>query len=71
MKMDGERVLAIAIETIGIVTVICGITLEALTNSPHYLILISIGSLVVAAGGMIWSKIMKQDKSKRKSPSST
>lgn len=54
------RHLAIALEAIGVVAIIAGITIEATMQADIGFIVITGGSVLIAAGGLLWSKLIKR-----------
>ena len=53
------RLVAIIIELVGIGTIGTGIGLELAQGGDVYLVVITIGSVLVASGGVIWGKFIK------------
>ena len=51
--------IPIIIELVGISTIGTGIGLEIALGGSIYLIMITVGSLFVASGGVIWGKFMR------------
>ena len=56
------RLVAIIIELVGIATVGTGIGLELALGGEIYLVVITIGSVLVATGGVIFGKFLRQGK---------
>ena len=54
------RNLAIALETLGVIAIIVGIAVEATLHAPVGFIVITSGAGLVAAGGLIWTKLIKK-----------
>jgi len=54
------KALAIALESIGICAIIGGIIFEAQVQAPTGFIIITVGSALIAFGGMLWAKILKR-----------
>lgn len=54
------RGLAIALEAVGIVAIIIGIAIEAIMQANIGFIAITGGSVVIAAGGLLWAKIIRK-----------
>jgi len=57
--MKKRHLIPIVIELLGIATVGIGIGLEISLGGSLYLIMITSGSCLVAAGGVIWGKFMR------------
>lgn len=53
------RLTAIIIELIGISTIATGIGLEIAKGGAAYLVVITVGSLLVASGGIVWGKFIR------------
>ena len=51
------KLTAIIIELVGIATVGAGIGLELGQGGDVYLVMITVGSVLVAGGGFLWSKV--------------
>ena len=49
-------------ELAGIITVICGIFIEIEMRADVSNMLITVGSVLVAIGGLLWSKVFKYSK---------
>lgn len=60
--MKKRHLIPIIIELIGISTVGTGIGMELAQGGAVYLIVITTGSCLVAAGGVIWGKFMRGGK---------
>jgi cytochrome c biogenesis factor len=56
------RSLAIALEAVGIVAIIIGIAIESVFRAEIGFITITGGSAFIAAGGLIWAKLVKKNK---------
>ena len=57
--MKKRKLIPIVIELVGIFTVGIGIGLELAFGGDAYLVVITVGSLLIATGGVIWGKFMK------------
>ncbi len=57
--MKLTRVLAVCLETVGIIGILVGISIEVVYEADVGFILITSGSAVVAIGGMIFAKLIK------------
>lgn len=57
--MKKRRLIPIAIELVGISVIGTGIGLELALGGEVYLAVITVGSLMVATGGIIWGKFMR------------
>ena len=57
--MKRKRLIPIVIELVGISIVGVGIGLEMSFGGEVYLVMITIGSLLIAAGGLLFGKIMR------------
>lgn len=57
--MKRKHLIPILIELIGISTVGIGIGLEIAFGGEAYLVVITVGSLLIATGGIIWGKFMR------------
>ena len=53
------RVLAIALEAVGVVAIIIGIAIEAVMQADIGFIAITGGAVVIAGGSLLWSKLIK------------
>lgn len=53
------KAIPIALELIGIITVSVGIGVELMTGAHIGVVVITIGSCLVATGGVIWGKFMR------------
>ncbi len=62
--MKGKHLIPIVIELIGISVVGAGIGLELASGGEIYLVMITVGSLFIATGGVIWGKFTRQGGSK-------
>ena len=60
--MKKKLYIPIVIELVGISVVGTGIGLELSQGGDIYLVVITIGSCLVAAGGVIWGKFMRGGK---------
>lgn len=58
--MKKKHLIPIVIELVGISTVGAGIGLELALGGEVYLVTITFGSLLIATGGIIWGKFMRQ-----------
>jgi hypothetical protein len=54
-----RKILPIILELIGIITISSGVAIELASKADIGYVIITIGSLVVATGGIIWGKFMK------------
>ena len=54
------QLVAIIIEVLGIATIGTGIGLELVQGGSVYLVMITVGSLLVASGGIIWGKFLRR-----------
>lgn len=54
------RGLAIALEAVGICAIIAGISIEALMHADIGFIAITGGSVIIAAGGLLWAKLIRK-----------
>jgi len=57
-----RKLIPIVIELVGISVVGIGIGLEMALGGEIYLVMITTGSCLVAAGGIIWGKFMRGGK---------
>lgn len=57
--MNKRRLIPIVIELAGISVVGTGIGLELVLGGDIYLVMITTGSLLIAAGGVIWGKFTR------------
>jgi len=48
--------LAIVLESIGIIGVVTGITIEAILHADVGFVVITVSSVIIASGGLIWIK---------------
>ena len=53
-------IIPITIELVGVAMIGAGIGLELSVGGDVYLVVITIGSCLVAAGGVIWGKFMRK-----------
>ena len=53
------RLVAIIVEVVGIAVVGTGIGLELAYGGDVYLVVVTVGSCLVAIGGVIWGKFLK------------
>lgn len=60
--MKKRHLIPIVIELVGISVVGVGIGLEMAQGGAVYLIVITTGSCLIAAGGIVWGKFMKSGK---------
>jgi len=58
--MKKRHIIPIAIELVGISIVGIGIGLEIALGGQVYLVMITAGSLLIAAGGLIFAKFMRR-----------
>ena len=58
--MSVSKHLAIALEAVGIVVVSGGIIIEWITRAHFGFVIITSGSVLVALGGLVWSKLIKK-----------
>lgn len=58
--MKKKHLIPIIIELIGISTVSAGIVLELAQGGAIYLVMITAGSLIVATGGFLYAKILRE-----------
>ena len=56
--MKRKHLVPIVIELVGISVIGTGIGLELSQGGEIYLVMITVGSCLVAAGGVIWGKFM-------------
>jgi len=54
------KVLAIALEAVGVSAIIAGICIEVTMRADIGLIAITVGSVGIAAGSLLWAKIIKR-----------
>ncbi|MFQ6075618.1 MAG: hypothetical protein ACE5Z5_05735 [Candidatus Bathyarchaeia archaeon] len=54
--------LPLSLELSGIFVVLIGVAVEISTGAPIGYNLISVGSLLIAAGSLIWGKLMRKRK---------
>jgi len=54
-----RKILTIILELIGIIAISCGIGIELDSGAEIGYVIITVGSLFVAAGGIIWGKFIK------------
>lgn len=55
-----RKLIPVIIELVGISIVGAGIGLELALGGAVYLVVITVGSLFIATGGIIWGKFIKQ-----------
>ena len=60
--MSKKRMVPIVIELVGITVIGVGIGLELTIGGDIFLVVITAGSCLVAAGGIIWGKFMRGGK---------
>ena len=60
--MKKKHLLPIMLELTGIMVVSIGIGLEVALGGPVYLVMITAGSLLIAAGAVIWGKFVRGGK---------
>lgn len=58
--MKTSKVLAIALETIGIVVVIVGINIEFVTGAHIGYVIITSGASLIAIGSLIFAKVIRR-----------
>jgi len=58
--MKKRKLVPIIIELVGISVVGVGIGLEIALGGSVFLIMITVGSLLIATGGVIWGKFIKR-----------
>lgn len=49
---------ALVLEVLGIVAICSGIIIETIYKAHYGLVIITVGSLLIAIGGIVWAKIM-------------
>lgn len=54
------RGLAIALESVGICAIIIGVVVEFITKADIGFIVITGGSAIIAAGGLLWAKLIRK-----------
>lgn len=54
------KTLAIALEAVGCCIVLAGIIIEIITRAPLGYMIITGGALIIAAGGMVFAKIIRK-----------
>ncbi len=59
--MNKRKLIPIAIELVGISAIGAGIGVEMATHADVGWAIVTIGSCLVAVGGVIWGKFMRQD----------
>ena len=59
--MKKKHLIPVIIEIAGITIVSIGIGLEMAFGGEVYLVMITAGSLLIAAGGLIFAKFMRKD----------
>lgn len=57
MKLAQKRLAVAVLECVGIVVTAVGIGCELAYGGQVHLVVITIGSCLVAAGGMLWAKV--------------
>jgi len=57
--MRKRHIIPIAIELVGIATTSAGIGLELAIGGDIYLTMITVGSCLIATGGIIWGKFLR------------
>jgi len=60
--MSKKRMVPIVIELVGITVIGVGIGLELSIGGDIFLVVITTGSCLVAAGGIVWGKFMRGGK---------
>jgi len=58
--MKDSKLLAIALEAVGISAVTLGIAIEATMHAQIGFVIITTGSALIASGGLLWAKIIKR-----------
>ena len=58
--MKKRRLIPIIVELAGISVVATGIGLEIALGGAAYLVVITVGSLLIATGGIIWGKFTRE-----------
>jgi len=56
------QLLAITLELVGITAIGTGIGVELITGADVGLVVVTIGSCLVAAGGVIWGKFIRRSR---------
>ena len=56
--MNREKMLPILIELVGIAAIGAGIGIELATHADIVWVIVTVGSCLVAIGGVIWGKFM-------------
>ena len=56
------RLLAVTLEIVGIAAIGAGIGVELITGADIGLVVITIGSCLVASGGVIWGKFIRRSR---------
>jgi len=59
--MKRKHLIPVIIELAGITTVSVGIGLEIAFGGQAYLVMITVGSLLIATGGIIYGKFMRRE----------
>jgi hypothetical protein len=59
--MNKRKLIPIAIELVGISAIGAGIGVEMATHADIGWVIVTIGSCLVAIGGIIWGKLIRQD----------
>lgn len=57
MTLSHKRLLAAALECLGIVVTSVGIGFEISKGADKYLVVITVGSCLFAVGAMLWAKV--------------
>lgn len=58
--MHLTKTLAIILEAVGCCVVLAGIIIEIITRAPLGYMIITGGALIIAAGGMVFAKIIRK-----------
>ena len=59
--MSKKKLISIAIELVGIAAIGAGIGVEIVTHADVGWTIVTIGSCLVAIGGVIWGKFIRQE----------
>jgi hypothetical protein len=62
--MNKKKLIPMAIELVGISAIGAGIGVEIVTHADVGWAIVTIGSCLVAIGGIIWGKFIRQDSGK-------
>jgi hypothetical protein len=55
-----SKILAIALEVVGITGIMIGVAIETVMQADIGFVAITVGSGFVAAGGLIWAKVLRK-----------